>query len=292
MTHGPYLCRRENTWQATLGRLENSLKTMKEVDAHFKKAVKSCNDWQSRFKKVLEYLQQLMHLDISNLPAANDLPNCPWNNQDATGILKILDDCIGTTHAKGSWDINLLRELTVLGEYLSGVNSNGCPAIHQHLMVDAGEFSAQRLQQMKIMELNALVVLVFKWLAKSHHKLFEQYIPEEWSGSPLYHPILTSNNLLSVIEKMKTCVLAFSTNVGNVGVYAKKYTPIWLESQSNLFSNILPNGCNVTEEQWEWAKQSILDMIHEPVNLDRITKQYSQLIAAVSNCLFVSFSRS
>ena len=142
------------------------------------------------------------------------------------------------------------------------------------------------------MELNALVVLVFKWLAKSHHELFEQYIPEEWSEYPLYHPILSSNNILSVIEKMKTCVLAFSTNVGNVGVYAKKYTPIWLESQSNLFSNILPNGCNVTEEQWEWAKQSILDMIHEPVNLDRITKQYSQLIAAVSNCLFVSFSRS
>ena len=273
-TKGSVLCRRELTWIDMISRIEvvlGRLETMKK----FKKA--RSTDWKKRLKEVKSYFGLLKSLSLADLPAT--LPLTPWNNQETSTALSIINDCLKKKHTKGGRDINILKDISVLGHFFSGTSMLGHPVIHEGIFVEGGAYSKQKLLQMKMTELNVLVVLLYKWLADHHRKLFELYIPAEWRKKPGSHPKLTSNNLLSVIDIMKESVLDFSSING---VHSPHYTPIFLHKRSEVTS-IVEDGCNVTADQWGWNKNEVL----EKIDLPQLKQQFFALINSVSILLFV-----
>ena len=250
-------------------RMEASLEKL-QTKKKFKSA--RLSGWEERLNDVESFLEQLRDLRLDNLPGT--LPPTPWHNQDTSVTIRIINDCKDTQHTKGDWDINILQKISVVGEYFSGTNSSGYPSAHEDILAEGGQPSKQKLLQMKMIELNVLVVLVYKWLVDHHRVLFESYIPKEWENEQDGHPALNDENLLSVIETMKESVHFFSSING---VYSPQYLPIFLQNQSDRTS-IVEDECNVTAEQLVWSNESVLEMI----DWQWVKQQYKDVIDAVS----------
>jgi len=308
----PKLHDRDNSVSVVLSRMEKYFNDCFKKDV-FKKDHKKSSSLKpqqitANINKVKKYFHDLAtvinnegvelgELDVDSLTG---LPVIPWRNQDAEGVLEVVNDGARyhsrIKNTRGKHDRDVRRLIPLFGMYFCGKTKNGgYPAKNNDLLCEGNE-SIQVRARRKVDELASQVVFIYKWLVTDHFDLIKSHIPAEYLNCVDLHPPLNVNNILSVIEEMKVVLHACLTT-NNITELSDEdgdaVTLYCLESPDAILASFAEGtGTNTYEEDNMAAEKKIMSILNNPDNIARCLKEYQAQLEDVSRlssfpCIYV-----
>lgn len=296
----PKLHGRDNDLSAVVRRMEevfNKIPSKSAFNKHKKSSSLKQPQIEDNIKEAKKYLCELANwidinqaVDLNNLDVSSltGLPVVPWSNQDADGVLKVINDGLYTydriKDTNGNHDRDVCRLISLFGMVFCGKTKFGYPAKHKELQIEGPETIQVRARR-KVMELESQVVFIYKWLVKDHLDLIKPHIPADYLKYPDLHPTLEVDTILSVIEEMKVALQACLTtnNITELSDGDDVSTLYCLESQEHVTANIEEGaGTNTYEEHNVLAEKKIMSLLNADGNRARCWKEHQVQLKDVS----------
>lgn len=297
----PKLHDRDNSVSVVLSRMEKYFNDCFKKDV-FKKNHKKSSSLKpqqitANINKVKKYFHDLatvinnegVELGELDFDSLTGLPVIPWRNQDAEGVLKVVND--GTRYhnrikdTNGVHDRDVRRLISLFGMVFCGKNPDGNPAKHNDVQIKTNESTQVRAHR-KVVELASQVVFIYKWLVKDHYELFQLHIPPQYSDYTDNLPPLNVNNILSVVEVLKVALQDFLTT-NNITELSDgdgdAVTLFCLESPDAILANFAEGaGTNTYKEHNVLVEETIMSILNNPDNVARCLKEYQVQLKDVS----------
>jgi len=296
----PKLHGRDNDLTAVLSRIKvefNKIPSKTAFDKHKRASSLTDEEITRRTRRVEDYLRDLailaasINVELNNLDVSSltGLPVIPWINQDAEGVLEVIND--GTRYhnrikdTNGVHDRDVRRLIPLFGMVFCGKGKNGYPAKNNDLQIMGGE-SIEVVARRKVVELASQVVFIYKWLVTDHFDLIKSHIPAEYLNCADLHPPLNVDNILSVVEVMKVTLQACLTT-NNITELSDKdgdaVTLFCLESPDAILASFAEGaGTNTYEEHNMAAEEKIMSILNNPDNVARCLKELQVQLEDVS----------